>query len=876
MREVALNPENPSEIYACVDDGHGLYQSTDGGEQWTRVSLGAGSARTYTFAPSNPQVRFASFGTWGTSGGFYRTTNGGSVWVETGGSVINDTVIDVAIHPTDPDIIIAGTSGGGLYRSADGGVSWERVGGSLSDSTFYSVAFAPSNPEIVYAGGYVWIYRSSDGGETWSNADSGFPSYYVDGLAIHPSDPEWVLAGSNRFPHGGVYKRTSDAGSFSLKATGMTDTFVLDIEQDPKDTDTLYVATWGAGVFRSDDGGRSWNPRYVAPYVYTIHAAEGPTGTILYAGTFYSNDGIFKSYDRGDTWTEVSWDYPSYISFDITSIYDDPDRLIAATFAGMQYSYDGGESWYDSKGLSDGIVLHLCEFSGTGRMLAATYGGGLFYSWGGYSWYEANTGVPKTHREYQYTYDIACSPDVEGIAYAGGLGVYRTYDYGEHWHVIDAGLPNDYVRAIDIVPGTGDVFAGTNQNGAYLAPNGIPIWSPINTGLVEKRVRSIKAVSDSPVRAVLGSNGMGTWDYTLTARPNASSVYLPVTLRNLTPLPCHSYESNNDFETARTLSSGTHCSYISHVDDEDYYQFDIQTLGQIDIELTHIPEGADYDVTFYNEDFDRLMGSYRGSNDPEEIRFQPRETGHYYMQIYSFKGSSSDQGYHISLSYNRPRADGEIHGTLTDNGEEIPGVPVVLRYYNGYRTGSIATLTDGSGAYHFYGMPTLPVGHYYQIYYPNYESNSGRLAYWYGNSIYGYQAGDISTAGSFDVDNVDLLAPAWDTDTDFPVTFQWETRGLTEDYELYLRRYDPSYAYYYSPFTSIGSYTLNTLPSSFSYGDTNYWSVNLYSNGGHGASYYRRSITFSNLMTQQESPAPSKIPNCPDEYGEKGCVWRQE
>ncbi|MBE9508544.1 MAG: hypothetical protein IMY86_10885, partial [Chloroflexi bacterium] len=534
VRRVTINPVNHNEIFACVDDGNGLYRSTNGGASWEKIPLGTGSSRTYTFAPSNNQIRYASFGSWGTGGGFYRTTNGGTNWTDVGGTTIIHTVTSVAIHPTNSNIVLAATAHGGLYRSTNGGNSWTKVSEGLPDDTFFAVAFAPSNPSTAYAGGYSWIYRSSDGGDTWTNADSSFPTVYIEGLAIHPTQPETVLVGANYFPWGGVYKRTSSGSSFALKPDGMEGTFVLDIEQDPNDPNTLYAATWGAGIFRSDDGGSTWDAKYVVPYVYTIEATQGPTCTILYAGTFYSDWGVLKSYDQGDSWFEVSWDYPSYISFDIESIYGDADHLVAATFHGIQYSLNGGETWNDASGLDDGIVLRLCEFSGTGHMLAATYGGGMYASSGGSSWSEANTGMTGLYSEY--TYDVACSPNTPGLAYAGSLGMYRTTDYGGHWQLVNTGFPNDYGRAVDIAPSTGDVFVGSHRHGVYLASYGAQPWLPINAGLSERRTRSMKVVSSSPVRAFVGTNGQGAWEYTIDSRL-FFSVYLPLVLKNWGALP---------------------------------------------------------------------------------------------------------------------------------------------------------------------------------------------------------------------------------------------------------------------------------------------------------------------------------------------------
>ena len=859
VRRVAINPGNANEILACIDADQGLYRTTNGGASWTKVDLGTGSARTYTFAPSNSQIRYASFGSWGTSGGFYRTTNGGGSWEAVGAGTINGTVIAVAIHPTNPNIVLVGTSGDGAYRSTDGGNSWTKVSSGLTDSTYFSVAFAPSNPSVAYMGGYEWIYRSTDGGATWANADSSFPTYYVEGLAIHPTQPETVLVGANFFPWGGLYKRTSSDASFALKSTGMRNTFVLSIEQDPTNSNTLYAATWGAGVFRSDDGGESWSARYSVPYVYALEATQGPTGTILYAGTFYSNYGVLKSYDQGDTWIEVSWGYDSDISFDLESIYDDPNWLVAATYDGIQYSTDGGQSWYDASGLDTGVVLRLSEFPGTGRLLATTYGGGLFYSWGGYSWYEANTGVAN-----QYTYDVACSPNTAGLAYAGGLGVYRTTDYGEHWQLVNAGLPNDYIRAIDIVPGTGDVFAGSHQNGVYLAPQGSPVWFAINSSLTEKRIRTMKVVSSSPVRAFAGTNGEGTWDYTLTSRPAVTSLYLPLVLKQHVSVSADTYEPNGSFSQAYPIASGTDYNSCIWTDsDEDYYRLNITTLGNIVVDLTNIPAGTDYDLELYDGSY-RLAGySWRGSNHDEHIVFSPIRTGSYYLKVYSYSGSSQSQAYRLRATYNGAVPSGSIYGTVTDNGSSVSNVLVELRYSNGYRSVTAGFTQVDSGTYRFRGMPALPIGHYYQVQYNNWEDSTNRLAYWYCYAFSGYASGETRPGGNFDVADVKAVSPAHGASVSLPVTFSWTRRNVTSDsYALRLRSPDWSLYWESGGLGYSSSYVLTSLPPGFDTGVTYRWDVLVYGPDGYGIPYYYRNITFTTLgESEQAGSSEPGIPN---------------
>lgn len=857
VRRVAINPGNAAELFACVDDGGGLYRSSDRGQSWQKINLGTGTARTYTFAPTNTSIRYASFGSWDESGGFYRSTNGGANWASIPTTTIPATVVAVAIHPQDPNVVLAGTSGAGLYRSTNGGETWTLV--NNWESHFFSVAFAPNDPTIAYAGGNSWVYRSIDSGATWTNADSYLPAWYMEALAIHPTEPETVFIGSNEFSQGGVYKRTDPTASFVRKVDGMRYTFVLDVEQDPNNSAIWYASTWGGGIFRSDNSGSSWTPKnYLsAPYIYDIEATRGSTGTILYAATFYSDRGILKSYDRGNTWREISRVYPSYISFDLQSVGGDANYLVAATFDGVQYSYDGAKTWHTASGLdtSTGIVLRLCEFPTTNRLLAATYGGGVFYSsYKGQSWYEANAGIA-SYNGQQFVFDVACSPNGSGLGYAAALGMYRTTDYGEHWTTFNSGIPSSsgyplQFRTVDIAASTGDIFAGSYDSGVYLSDYGINSWQDISTGLLERRIRSLTVASGSTVRVLAGTNGKSVWEYT-RSRPAFMPyyrVYLPLILQDSYFGP-DMYEVNNNFEQAHLLPGpGTYHAYISDTSDEDWYRINVTTLGPVIVEMKNIPSGRDYDIYLYTASRLRVNYSTYGSNTNEYMQFMPTQTGAYYVQVVGWNDSNDPRSaYKLILSYNGAVGAGDIYGVIKENGVTRAGVPIALNYYNGYRSTRITTLTDATGTYHFRGMAALPINHYYQVIYPNSEGNNQRLGYWYCNSFKNYVGGQNYQVCGFDIAGITLISPPNGATRTFPITFMWESREFTGDrYQVYLWNYDSGY--YYSPVTTGTSHTLSNLPSGFSYGATNYWLVEVGNDYGWGASYYMNSLVFSGTM----------------------------
>jgi photosystem II stability/assembly factor-like uncharacterized protein len=449
------------------------------------------------------------------------------------GEVLSQTVMAVAIHPTNPSVVLAGTLDGGLYRSTTGGSSWTRVGEDLDDTAFYSLAFSPSHPQVVYAGGYYWLYRSDDGGATWVIADPSFPAYYVEALAVHPNEPYTVLIGAQSAPYGGVYKSSSGTITmqFALRASGMLDTFVLDLERDPVDPNKLFASTWGGGVFESTDGGGQWTRKQDLPsYVYDIEAVTGATATVLYAGTFYTDWGVFKSADGGGTWAQVSQGYDSDISFSLEAVNDNPNTLAAATFSGAQYSNDGGLTWQDAAGLEDGVVLRLCEFGATGRLLAATYGGGVYTSQGGQVWSELNAGIPLAAGGGIYTYDVACSQGSPQIGFAAGLGLFQLPAGSSTWQPAGSGMAPGYFRTIDFADSIGDVLAGSHDSGVYIRPAHSTVWQPLSTGLNNQRVRSLLIVTEAPERLLAGTNGAGAYEYLLSTRP-ALQTYLPIARR---------------------------------------------------------------------------------------------------------------------------------------------------------------------------------------------------------------------------------------------------------------------------------------------------------------------------------------------------------
>jgi photosystem II stability/assembly factor-like uncharacterized protein len=233
---LAIDPKDPKTIWAgtgeswtrnSVSVGDGIWKSTDGGENWTRMGL-AKTERITRIAvdPANSNIVYACApgALWSDSSdrGLYRTTDGGKNWSQVlKGSNLSTGCSSVALDPSDSRHLLAGLwdfrrkgwtfrsggdgptapSGSRMMESRDGGTSWtpldaaSRSGLPKGPWGRVEVVFAPSNPKMVYA--FIEnvrsaLYASTDGGRTWEERDRSqgmvWRPFYFSHLVVDPKD----------------------------------------------------------------------------------------------------------------------------------------------------------------------------------------------------------------------------------------------------------------------------------------------------------------------------------------------------------------------------------------------------------------------------------------------------------------------------------------------------------------------------------------------------------------------------------------------------------------------------------------------------------------------------------------------------------------
>ncbi len=286
---------------------------------------------------------------------------GGGGWIQS-----------VAFDPKDPNTIYVGCDVGGFYVSFDSGRSFEIRNEGLRDYFVEAIAVHPQNPNIILLGTQGGIFRTTNKGKTWQWVRNGFPptqrysySAPIGAICFDPQNPQIVYAGVGRprrareegkgEAKGAIYRSTDEGISWQRIDGGQLpkDATVSDIEVKPDDSKTILVAT-DKGIFRSDDGGRTWRPSNDGlPYTFIQELAFAPSQPNRVYVTLLTtsregqewNGGVYRSDDAGKTWKLCSGNLPKRVGPDLyrQSNYGE----IVVDPRNPDVVYVGGRSWWN-------------------------------------------------------------------------------------------------------------------------------------------------------------------------------------------------------------------------------------------------------------------------------------------------------------------------------------------------------------------------------------------------------------------------------------------------------------------------------------------------------------------------------------------------
>ncbi len=390
-------------------------------------------------------------------------------------------IVDVAVVENKPAVMYVASASGGLWKTVNNGTTWKPVFEREATVSLGAVAVAPSDPEIVWVGtgeanprnSVSWgdgVYRSTDGGRIWTHAGLK-DSAHIGRIVIHPKNPRIVyvaalgrLWGPNR--ERGLFK-TTDAGRTWRRVKFINeDTGFIDLVMDPKDPNILYAAAYqvrrgpfaggnpavqtgpGSGLFKSTDGGESWfrlkrglptrplgrcglavsrkDPRIVYAVVQTDQTSTTVQGQAARTGNDPDLGGIFRSQDRGETWTKLNDLCPRPFYYGQIRVDPRDDRRVYVLGLALHVSVDGGRTFQ-------------------------------------------NTGAPGIHSDHHALWIDPRDPD--HLVLGGDGGLHFSYDRGRTWeHLTNLPVSQLYAVAVDLRKPY-RIFGGLQDSGTWYGPS---------------------------------------------------------------------------------------------------------------------------------------------------------------------------------------------------------------------------------------------------------------------------------------------------------------------------------------------------------------------------------------------------------------------
>lgn len=466
-------------------DGDGIYKSEDGGQTWLSKGLpDIGSVSKILIDPNDENTVFV--GAMGplfrndTNRGVYRTTDGGSTWEQK--LFVSDStgIIDMAIHPSNGDIVYAaswerirrpsyrqyGGETSGIYRSVDGGENWSELTNGLPSSPSQkgriSIDISESNPSVLYAryadsgGNIQGVYRTSDGGDNWIAVNSN----QLSNIGFH-----WWFRG---------------------------------IYVDPADENTLYNVDFI--VQKSTDGGQNWFTAFPNVHVdqHALAFNNSVPGEILLGndGGLYksTNDGVSSVKDETLPITQI---YRTYVDFQnenkvyIGSQDNSTSRTITGSVSDWQI-INGGDGFQPLVDPTNTNVIYA--LSQRGVLVKSTNNGASFVP--------ATNGISSGDRKNWDT-PIVFDPQDPQILYYGANRLYKTTNAAGNWSPISGDLSNGphvgnlglgTIVSIDVSPLNSNViYVGTDDGNVWVTEDGGNNWNLVSDSLPNRWVTKVLA-----------------------------------------------------------------------------------------------------------------------------------------------------------------------------------------------------------------------------------------------------------------------------------------------------------------------------------------------------------------------------------------------
>lgn len=330
--------------------------------------------------------------------------------------------------PTQPNVFYIGVNNGGVWKTDDYGRTWNPIFDDAPTGSVGDIAVSPSNPNIIYVGTGEGLHRpdlavgdgmfkSIDGGENWTHIGLN-DVQQVSRVIVHPTNPDIVFVAGLGHPYGanemrGVFKSIDGGNTWDKVLYLDHNTGATQVEFDPNNPDVLFASLWqhqegpwenakfsgpNSGLYKSVDGGETW--KNIKQGLPNFEQGLGRIGiglslsnsNVIYATVDASeNGGVYKSNDAGESWKLISSDYRLWgrgSDFAEIKVHPKNENIVYVGNIASYRSDDGGLTWTSIKGAPGGDDYHRIWINPIHPeiMLFAADQGGVVTVNGGKTW----------------------------------------------------------------------------------------------------------------------------------------------------------------------------------------------------------------------------------------------------------------------------------------------------------------------------------------------------------------------------------------------------------------------------------------------------------------------------------------------------------
>ncbi len=600
VTDIVIDPRDEKVLYAATWQRHrnvaaymgggpgtAIYKSTDSGETWDKLKTGLPKGDMgkigLAISPINPDVIYAAIELERRKGGIYRSDNQGGSWEKMSNTVSGATgphyyqELIASPHVFDKIYLMDVRT----QVSEDGGKTFYTMNEKDKHSDNHSLTFKPDDPNYMLIGTDGGIYESFDGSKTWRYVNN-LPLTQFYKVAVDDAEPFYNV-------YGGTQDNNTQGGpSRTFRTNGITnaDWFVVlggDGHQpatEPGNPNIMYAQSQQGYLNRIDrtTGETTFiRPQEGIDEPYERNNWDSP---ILVSNhdpkrLYFGTQRVWKSDDRGDSWTPISkdltkneerltlpimgkqqswdaaWDVYAMSTYNtITSLAESPldeNVLYAGTDDGIiQYTKNGGDSWtkmlvsslpnVPSTAFVNDIKADLHDANTVYVVLDNHKFGDykpylLKSSNGGKSWKPITNGIPENNLLWRIVQDHV-NPNLMFLATE--YGIYVTLNQGEKWTKFSEGLPTISFRDLAIQKRENDLVAASFGRGFYILDDYSPLRTMNPDGFTKPNLfKPRKALQYKPISGGTSSQGAS---YFTAKNPDYGAIftyYLPDNFKSI-------------------------------------------------------------------------------------------------------------------------------------------------------------------------------------------------------------------------------------------------------------------------------------------------------------------------------------------------------